>query len=210
MDDKRRDVAVERYYPSVLAPAKEFKTLAAMEDAEFKTLWDLTWQWFLNTFVYEFDIAGAQRWESMLRITPPAESSLEDRRAAILRRINTQLPYTLRRLQEILDAEYGESMAVASTNTDYELWLDIDNRIMLQVNGLRVLVQSIIPANLTINVGQTMPSNGGLYAGGTVSMAEAVRIETNTDFSMPAFTINAENGGTVSVRQDLFIASEAI
>lgn len=41
-------------------------------------------------------------------------------------------------------------------------------------------------------------------------MAEAVRIETNTDFSMPAFTINAENGGTVSVRQDLFIASEAI
>lgn len=138
MDDKRRDVAVERYYPSVLAPAKEFKILAAMEDAEFKTLWDLTWQWFLNTFVYEFDIAGAQRWESMLRITPPAESSLEDRRAAILRRINTQLPYTLRRLQEILDAEYGESMAVASTNTDYELWLDIDNRIMLQVNGLRV------------------------------------------------------------------------
>ena len=210
MDDKRRDVAVERYYPSVLAPAKEFKTLAAVEDAEFRTLWDLTWQWFLNTFVYEFDTAGAQRWESMLHITPPAGSSMEDRRAAILRRINTQLPYTLRRLQEILNAEYGESMAIASTNTDYELWLDIDNHIMLQVNGLRVLVQSIIPANLTINVGQTMSSNGGLYAGGMVSMVEAVRIETNTDFSMPDFTINAENGGTVSVRQDLFIASEAI
>ena len=102
MDDQRRTVRVERYFPNVLAPAKEFKTLAQMEDDEFAALWNEAWQWFLNTFVNYINVAGAERWEDMLGIIVPPGSTLADRRAAILLRINTQLPYTLPRLQEMI------------------------------------------------------------------------------------------------------------
>lgn len=210
MEDKRRTVKVERYYPNVLAPAKEFKMLAQMEDDEFAALWDEAWQWFLNTFVNYIDVAGAERWEDMLGIIVPPGSTLADRRAAILLRINTQLPYTLPRLQEMLNAMYGDDMVIASTNTQYELWLNIDNRVILQTNALRIMLQSIIPANLVIRMLQEMIGDGDVFVGGMVSMVNTIYIQPNNDFTLDDFNIAAASGGMVSMRNDIFIKSEAV
>ena len=210
MDDQRRTVRVERYFQNVLAPAKEFKTLAQMEDDEFAALWNEAWQWFLNTFVNYIDVAGAERWEDMLGIIVPPGSTLADRRAAILLRINTQLPYTLPRLQEMLNAMYGDDMVIASTNTQYELWLNIDNRVILQTNALRIMLQSIIPANLVIRMLQEMIGSGDVFVGGMVSMVNTIYIQPNNDFTLNDFNIAAASGGMVSMRNDIFIKSEAV
>ena len=178
MEDKRRTVKVERYFPNVLAPAKEFKMLAQMEDDEFAALWNEAWQWFCNTFVNYINVAGAERWEDMLGIIVPPGSTLEDRKAAILLRINTQLPYTIRKFQELINAAYGENMIIASTNKQYELWFDIDNAVILRMNELRIWARSIIPANLTIKIQQMMTSNIHAYAGGKVSVIRKLRLET--------------------------------
>ena len=210
MDDQRRTVRVERYLPNVLVPAKEFKTLAQMEDDEFAALWNEAWQCFLNTFVNYIDVAGAERWEDMLGIIVPPGSTLADRRAAILLRINTQLPYTLPRLQEMLNAMYGDDMVIASTNTQYELWLNIDNRVILQTNALRIMLQSIIPANLVIRMLQEMIGDGDVFVGGMVSMVNTIYIQPNNDFTLDDFNIAAASGGMVSMRNDIFIKSEAV
>ena len=210
MDDQRRTVRVERYLPNVLVPAKEFKTLAQMEDDEFAALWNEAWQWFLNTFVNYINVAGAERWEDMLGIIVPPGSTLADRRAAILLRINTQLPYTLPRLQEMLNAMYGDDMVIASTNTQYELWLNIDNRVILQTNALRIMLQSIIPANLVIRMLQEMIGDGDVFVGGMVSMVNTIYIQPNNDFTLDDFNIAAASGGMVSMRNDIFIKSEAV
>lgn len=210
MEDKRRTVKVERYYPNVLAPAKEFKMLAQMEDDEFAALWNEAWQWFCNTFVNYINLAGAQRWEDMLGIIVPPGSTLEDRKAAILLRINTQLPYTLPRLQQMLDVMYGENMVIASTNKQYELWANIDNCVILKTNALRLMLQSIIPANLIIRMLQEMIGEGNIYVGGMVSMANTIYIQPNNDFTLDDFNIAAASGGKVSMRNDIFIKSEAV
>lgn len=210
MEDKRRTVKVERYYPNVLAPAKEFKMLAQMEDDEFAALWYEAWQWFCNTFVNYINIAGAERWEDMLGIIVPPGSTLEDRKAAILLRINTQLPYTLPRLQQMLNAMYGENMVIASTNTQYELWANIDNRVILKTNALRLMLQSIIPANLVIRMLQEMIGDGNIYVGGMVSMVNTIYIQPNNEFSLDDFSIEAVSGGLVSMRSDILIKSEAV
>lgn len=210
MEDKRRDVAVERYYPNVLASAKEFKALAAAENPEYKLLWDYAWQWFQNTFVYDIDEEGAERWEDMLGIIVQPGETLEDRKAVILARINTMLPYTIRRFQQMLDALYGEGMVIASTNTKYELWLDIDNSVILKSNAMRIFARSIVPANLTINIGQTLPAEGYVYAGGKVSMMNTIYIGTNTDFAVGDMAMAVYGGGKVSMRHDMYIESEAI
>lgn len=194
----------------MLVPAKEFKTLAQMEDDEFAALWNEAWQWFLNTFVNYIDVAGAERWEDMLGIIVPPGSTLADRRAAILLRINTQLPYTLPRLQEMLNAMYGDDMVIASTNTQYELWLNIDNRVILQTNALRIMLQSIIPANLVIRMLQEMIGDGDVFVGGMVSMVNTIYIQPNNDFTLNDFNIAAASGGMVSMRNDIFIKSEAV
>lgn len=164
----------------------------------------------MNTFVNYIDVAGAERWEDMLGIIVPPGSTLADRRAAILLRINTQLPYTLPRLQEMLNAMYGDDMVIASTNTQYELWLNIDNRVILQTNALRIMLQSIIPANLVIRMLQEMIGDGNAFVGGMVSMVNTIYIQPNNDFTLNAFNIAAASGGMVSMRNDIFIKSEAV
>ena len=110
MDDLIRDVQVQRYYPNVLANAKEFKQIAQLENNEFKFVWQAVCKWFLNTFVYDTDLQGIKRWEDMLKIIPPKEATLADRRNLVLMRINTMLPYTIRRLEQILNAVYGDDL----------------------------------------------------------------------------------------------------
>ena len=146
----------------------------------------------------------------MLGIIVPPGSTLADRRAAILLRINTQLPYTLPRLQEMLNAMYGDDMVIASTNTQYELWLNIDNRVILQTNALRIMLQSIIPANLVIRMLQEMIGDGDVFVGGMVSMVNTIYIQPNNDFTLNDFNIAAASGGMVSMRNDIFIKSEAV
>lgn len=184
MDNLEREVKVQRYYPSVIANADEFKQLAILENEEFKSIWEVLFKWFKNRFVSEADLEGVRRWEQMLKIIPSKEATLEDRKQFILRRINTILPYTIRRLQQILNAVYGDDFAVVSTNKKYELWVDIDNRIILKTPSMRTLLRAIIPANLIIKILQELNADLFLYAGGIVSNVNTIQITMGKEFTI--------------------------
>lgn len=184
MDNLEREVKVQRYYPNVIANADEFKQLAILENEEFKSIWEVLFKWFKNRFVSEADLEGVRRWEQMLKIIPSKEATLEDRKHFILRRINTILPYTIRRLQQILNAVYGDDFAVVSTNKKYELWVDIDNRIILKTPSMRTLLRAIIPANLIIKILQELNADLFLYAGGIVSNVNTIQITMGKEFTI--------------------------
>lgn len=184
MDNLEREVKVQRYYPNVIANADEFKQLAILENEEFKSIWEVLFKWFKNRFVSEADLEGVQRWEQMLKIIPSKESTLEDRKHFILMRINTILPYTIRRLQQILNAVYGDDFATVSTNKKYELWVDIDNRIILKTPSMRTLLRAIIPANLIIKILQELNADLFLYAGGIVSNVNTIQITMGKEFTI--------------------------
>ena len=184
MDNLEREVKVQRYYPNVIANAGEFKQLAILENEEFKSIWEVLFKWFKNRFVSEADLEGVQRWEQMLKIIPSKESTLEDRKHFILMRINTILPYTIRRLQQILNAVYGDDFATVSTNKKYELWVDIDNRIILKTPGMRTLLRAIIPANLIIKILQELNVDLFLYDGGIVSNVNTIQITMGKEFTI--------------------------
>ncbi len=210
MEVIKRDVSVQRYYPDVLAPAKEFKAIAAAENPEYAILWDALWKWFANTFVVDIDEDGAARWESMLGLHKLPEDTLQDRRMRILIAINAVIPYTIRRLQQILDAGYGEGMAVASTNTDYELWVDVDNSIIFSTVPMRIMLRAIVPANLSINIGQTIPAEAGLFAGGKVSTYQTINVQTGSGFAFDDIEKLLFAGGRVGSLHTLVLKSEEV
>lgn len=197
MDEIKRDVKLQRYFPAVVAPAKEFCALAEAENPEFKLLYDAAWKWFQNTFVVDIDVKGAERWESMLGLHPLPEDTLADRRMRILIAINAVIPYTIRRLQQILDAGYGEGNAIASTNTDYELWIDINNSVIFSTVSMRIMLRAIVPANLTINIGQTIPAQAGCFAGGKISCYQTVHVQTGSGFTFGDILKSIYAGGKV-------------
>lgn len=152
MDNLEREVRVQRYYPNVIANADEFKQLAILENEEFKSIWEVLFKWFKNKFVYEADLQGIQRWEEMLKIIPKSKETLEDRRSNILVKINSILPYTIRRLKQILDLKFGKDNAIPITTKNYELIINFNNEIELSAKTMRALLRAIIPANLIFKI----------------------------------------------------------
>lgn len=152
MDNLEREVKVQRYYPNVIANAGEFKQLAILENEEFKSIWEVLFKWFKNRFVSEADLEGVQRWEEMLKIIPKSKETLEDRRSNILVKINSILPYTIRRLKQILDLKFGKDNAIPITTKNYELIINFNNEIELNAKTMRALLRAIIPANLIFKI----------------------------------------------------------
>ena len=150
MDNLERNVKLERYYPNVIANADEFRQLSVLENDEFKTIWQANCKWFYNTFVYKADLQGIKRWEDMLNLTSKSTETLEDRRINILIKLNSMLPYTIRRLQQILDIRYGENNAIATTTKKYELLIDFNDETELVASSMRAILRCIIPANLIL------------------------------------------------------------
>lgn len=148
-----REVHVERYYPSVLANAREFAAIAEAENPELRALWQVAWKWYLNTFVYDFDIAGAARWEQMLSLRPKSGESLDTRRRRILAKINAVLPYTFRRLEEMLDALCGVgSYDLAVDYVKRELYFNTDPDVAGGLNQVSKLLRAVVPANLALYI----------------------------------------------------------
>lgn len=179
MKKVERNVHVERYFPSVVAPAKELKALAQSENPEFKLLYDAFWEWFANTFIMSTDLAGVERWESMLSIIPDPDESLSDRRREILFRVNNRLPYTERTLKQMYDMLYGNDAVIPEVRENqYALALNLTGDAIWEAKKVKTQVRCIAPANLTIlacrNLGD-YPSE--IYATGILRSYRCTRYE---------------------------------
>ncbi|SDA45802.1 hypothetical protein SAMN02910343_00677 [Dialister histaminiformans] len=179
MKKLERDVHVERYFPDVLAPAKEMKAIAAGEDPEFHLLYEKAWKWFANTFIFHTDLEGVERWESMLSIIPDPDESLSDRRREILFRVNNRLPYTERTLKPIYDMLYGKDTVIPEVRENqYALVLNLTGDAIWEAGKVKTQARCIAPANLTIlacrNLGD-YPSE--IYATGILRSYRCTRYE---------------------------------
>ena len=146
-----REVRIERYYPDVLSPAKEFKAMAEAINPELKLNWQSLWQQFSNTFVLSADVVGVRRWENMLNILPLATDTIDERKKNILAVINATLPYTERRLNEIMDALCGaDSYRTKLDILRSELGIYLDTDKTMAYSKVFTVLRSIIPANINL------------------------------------------------------------
>lgn len=186
--NEAREVYVERYYPDVVAPAQEFKAIAATENPELNLLWQRMRRLFLNTFVYDIDETGAVRWESMLKLRPKTSDDLATRRRRILAKINAQLPYTHRQLQNMLDATYGTGKSRVFINyNDYALWVDVVASILTLITEMRTFLRTIVPANMSIGISNTQTLSQGIYVGGHIRINKRVEIHPVVAFGAAEF-----------------------
>ncbi len=185
MEADVRDVHVERYYPDVLSNAKEFKVIASIENPEFVKAWQSLWKQFLNTFVYSLDEDGAARWESMLKLHISPSDTLATRRKRILAKINSSLPYTERKLQNMLDGIHGAGNVKTSIAYDkYIVWAEMIAPLLLKSAGIRTYLRAIIPANMGIGISNTKSANMSLYAGLAITQAKRITIRPAISFEV--------------------------
>lgn len=190
---------VERYYPDVVAPAKEFKKLASAENPEFQILWDQAWEWMKNTFVYDFSEAGCERWEKMLDITPEPDDSFEDRRRAILLLLNNRLVYTERSLKELYDTLYGVDTVIPDVHyKEYILNLNLYGGAVWKPQKIKNYTRVIVPANLIIRTCREIAALDLFFHGaGTVQSYQKISVDMTTASSQQVDDTNLHIAGEV-------------
>lgn len=142
------EIDVHNHLPPALDDIEEFIEITKVENKNFNRARIDLLGLFKMRFVHEADETGIARWEKMLKIKRRVTDGLEVRKMRVLAKLNNQIPYTWRSLQQYLDTILnGEKFEMTLNAQTYEVTLDIYGAVpdrKLLVNSL----EDMLPLNI--------------------------------------------------------------
>ncbi len=144
---------VESYFPDLLKEVREFQKIAEAENPELLFLWDELGAVMDNQFIDTASKIGVARREKMIKISPKASDTLEERKFRLLARYNENIPYTLRALQgqlSILCGENGYRLEINYGAFSLKAKLELTNKKNVEAVG--EMLERIVPANMLLKV----------------------------------------------------------
>lgn len=145
------------YIPGVLLDTYEFPLLCLAEQPEFNRFYEASDEVLDSQFIETAPEKAIARYEEIFGIIAKDTESIEERRLRLLERINERLPYTIRRLQSMLDSVYGEGVCSVSMDyANYALTVSVD---VSQRNSLNEeLFKRVVPANILLTLSMELPA----------------------------------------------------
>lgn len=144
---------IVEYFPDVISKSEHMRNLANAEDLGLSLLKNNYDEIFKNLYVETATVDGIERYEQMLGILHKLDDSLEDRRVAILAKLNTRLPYTRRVLIQFFNNLVGAD--------GYTLRIDYGRRMIFlkielsrknQVAAIARMLRQVLPANMMFDI----------------------------------------------------------
>lgn len=138
------------YLPHFVRDYRELAVVMETEQIEVDRLWVEAENAFADQFILEATMNGVKRWESMLGISPKDTDTLDERKFRILTKLNQELPYTLRKLEQALTnlcGADGYSINLQAAKYHIEVKLAEGNRN--KYSEVENILKKMIPANMT-------------------------------------------------------------
>lgn len=157
-----RNVDINSYWAEIVRDTEQFGQIAVAENPEFNRIAGCIFQVLEDSFIKTGSEYAVERWETMLQLAPSAGDTLETRKARILTYLNTQTPYTVRILNQLIKGVVGDDDYGFEYNNDTQtLTISISPEFETTV---RDLVSRVIPMNLTVEYDFSMLPAGYLEA----------------------------------------------
>ena len=174
------------YLPHFMQVYEELKSIMETEQVEIDRLWLEAENALDDQFILEATENGVKRWESMLGVSPKDTDTLNERKFRILTKLNQELPFTLRKLEQALTNLCGNDMfsiEVIAAEYRVEIKLGVANGNNYQ--EVVDVLKKMIPANMTQWVQIMYNANnvltGFTHAEMTAYTHEQLRSEVFTD-----------------------------
>lgn len=152
------------YLPDYYREIKDFAEIGQTESVELDDLESAIQQVFNDQFVMTASVEAVRRRERMLGIqADPQTESLEFRRKRLVNRYSTKPPFTLRYLQEQLDALVGPGMTIVSVDVQnfiLHVTTNIENANVFK--EVQYTVEKVKPANLVYQQNTSLRASIGL------------------------------------------------
>lgn len=141
------------YLPPFLQEYSELAQTMQTEQPEIDTLWTSIKDVLKDQFVGDATKNGIYRWEKILEIITNESEPLEDRKFRVLVRLNEDLPYTLKALEQQLTSLCGEDGYTLSLNSNkYILSVEIKLKNKGRMTDIKDMLRRIAPANLIVDL----------------------------------------------------------
>lgn len=148
-----RDINLLDYLPGILREIKEFRTLTEVENPEVIAVWDGLESVLNNQFVNDSTVNGIKRWEKILGIKPMDTDTLDDRKFRVLSRLNEQLPYTYKGLEEQLTLLCGkDGYRLIPDFEKYSLTVKVALTAKKKFSEIGNLLDRVVPCNIVITL----------------------------------------------------------
>ena len=197
MEYRRNDIDISQFLPPVSRDSQDIQEVMRIENPEFKLLWDIMADILDNQFIPTMGEFGLSHWEWILDVLPLDDDTIEDRRNRILRRLAGTRPYTVEKLQEMLDATFGRGAVGVDLNENlYEIWFILSKEMRERSSEVINYAEPIVPKNLLLKtlveekVQTKLNVGGGLYL---VDKEITILKPRNYDISTTIY-----NGGTLA------------
>lgn len=140
---------LNEYLPSILLKTYEFTLLCDTEQREFNRLNTAVDEVLDAQFVSTAEEYAIQRYEKIFGVVPQDTDTLDERRFKVLTRINTQLPFSVRRLRQQLATLCGEDGYKLEVNGGvYTLTVKVALTAKRNQQAVEELFADIVPANM--------------------------------------------------------------
>lgn len=178
----KRDIDISQFAVPLTRDSRDIQEVYRVESAELQLLWDIMLDIFKEEYIYTAADYGLEAWEQILGINPPDLTDTEGRRSEILSVLIGQRPFTMPKVQEMLNFKFGNHVVTHSVVSDrYEYWLDVVDGFETQLNNIIDYVEPLIPKNLIIKTKSTTNLNGEIYIGAISDVYESFHVRAALD-----------------------------
>lgn len=147
----KREVDLVSYLPPFMAEYGEINAVLTAENPEFEAAWRAADSVLYNEFISTADEDGIARFEKMTGVLPSQGDTLEIRRARVMSKWLSRLPYTMKMLITQLQILCGgDDFTVKRKFEGYQIDITTHLREYSQVVELGKLLGEMIPANIKI------------------------------------------------------------
>ena len=197
----KRDIDISQFAVPLTRDSRDIQEVYRVESAELQLLWDIMLDIFKEEYIYTAADYGLAAWEQILGINPTDLTDTEGRRSEILSVLIGQRPFTMPKVQEMLNFKFGNHVVEHSVVSDrYEYWLDVVDGFETQLNNIIDYVEPLIPKNLIIKTKSTTQLNGEIYIGAIPDVYESFHVGAALD----EFDFRANSEINVGMSFDVF------
>ena len=197
----KRNIDISQFAVPLTRDSRDIQEVYRVESAELQLLWDIMLDIFKEEYIYTAADYGLAAWEQILGINPPDLTDTEGRRSEILSVLIGQRPFTMPKVQEMLNFKFGNHVVEHSVVSDrYEYWLDVVDGFETQLNNIIDYVEPLIPKNLIIKTKSTTQFNGEIYIGAIPDVYESFHVGAALD----EFDFRANSEINVGMSFDVF------
>lgn len=197
----KRNIDISQFAVPLTRDSRDIQEVYRVESAELQLLWDIMLDIFKEEYIYTAADYGLAAWEQILGINPPDLTDTEGRRSEILSVLIGQRPFTMPKVQEMINFKFGNHVVEHSVVSDrYEYWLDVVDGFETQLNNVIDYVEPLIPKNLIIKTKSTTQLNGEIYIGAISDIYESFHVGVALD----EFDFKANSEINIGVSFDVF------